>query len=77
MSQPASQPTSQPGPEPTSLPANEPESAPDPESAEAPAPLNRAARRAKAKQKDPSHVGPRDDHARQARSSRAHSKRRH
>jgi hypothetical protein len=62
--------------QPTPTPTNEPTSAPDPGPAEAQAPLNRAARRAKAAQKEPAHVGPRDDHARQARGGRAHTKRR-
>lgn len=38
--------------------------------------LNRAERRAKARQAEPSHVGPREDLQRQARGARAHSKRR-
>jgi hypothetical protein len=56
--------------------ATEPESAGDP-SEEEPAPLNRAARRAKAKKGEPTHVGPRGDLARQARGGRPHTKRRH
>lgn len=40
-------------------------------------PLNRAERRAKAKKGDPTHVGPRDDLARQTRGGRPHTKRRH
>jgi hypothetical protein len=54
--------------------ATEPESVVDP--AEEPAPLNRAARRAKAKKGEPTHVGPRGDLARQARGGRPHTKRR-
>jgi hypothetical protein len=41
-----------------------------------PEPLNRAARRAKAKQTDPSHVGPRGGLNRQVRGARSHTKRR-
>jgi hypothetical protein len=41
-----------------------------------PAPLNRAARRAKPEKGEPTHVGPRDDLARQARGGRPHTKRR-
>jgi hypothetical protein len=54
--------------------ATEPEPAVDP--ADEPAPLNRAARRAKAKKGEPTHVGPRADLARQARGGRPHPKRR-
>lgn len=43
---------------------------------EEPAPLNRAARRAKARKADPTHVGPRADLARQTRGGPAHPKRR-
>jgi hypothetical protein len=38
-------------------------------------PLNRAARRAKAKQPEPSHVGPRAARTSQGRGARSHSKR--
>ncbi len=55
--------------------ATEQEPAVDP--ADDPAPLNRAARRAKAKNGDPTHVGPRGDLTRQTRGARPHSKRRH
>ncbi len=55
--------------------AAEPDPAIEPDEEEAP--LNRAARRAKAKKGDPTHVGPRDDLARQARGGRPHTKRRH
>jgi hypothetical protein len=51
--------------------ATEAEPAADPEE-----PLNRAARRAKAKQVDPSHVGPRAGHAREGHGARSHTKRR-
>jgi hypothetical protein len=54
--------------------ATDPEPAVDP--AEEPAPLNRAARRAKAKKGEPTHVGPRGDLARQARGGHPHTKRR-
>ncbi len=54
-------------------PAAEPDPATEPD--EESAPLNRAARRAKAKKGDPTHVGPRDDLARQGRGSRPHTKR--
>lgn len=53
--------------------AAEPELADDP--AAEPAPLNRAARRAKAKKGDPTHVGPREELARQLRGGRPHTKR--
>jgi hypothetical protein len=52
-----------------------PEPAVDP--ADDPAPLNRADRRAKAKNGEPTHVGPRGDLTRQTRGARPHSKRRH
>lgn len=39
------------------------------------APLNRAARRAKLKQGDPSHVGPRGTNVRQGKGPRSNSKR--
>jgi hypothetical protein len=42
---------------------------------EEPAPLNRAARRAKAKKAEPTHVGPRADQAARVRGGRPHSKR--
>lgn len=70
MSQPA--PSGPEQPEPAS--AAEPDPATEPD--EEPAPLNRAARRAKAKKGDPTHVGPRDDLARQVRGGRPHTKRR-
>jgi hypothetical protein len=61
----------------------QPEPAPgaEPEVAEAdpaaePEALNRAARRAKAKGAEPSHVGPRAGVARQAKGARSHTKRR-
>jgi hypothetical protein len=62
------------------LPPSEPDEA-APEAAQAepadePEPLNRAARRAKAKQNDPSHVGPRAGHAREGHGARSHTKRR-
>ena len=69
MSQPA--PTGPEQPEPVS--AAEPDPATEPD--EEPAPLNRAARRAKAKKGDPTHVGPRGDLARQTRGGRPHTKR--
>jgi hypothetical protein len=59
-------------PEPTA--AAEPETGTEPD--EESAPLNRAARRAKAKKGEPTHVGPRGDLARQARGGRPHTKRR-
>ena len=59
-------------PEPASDAEPEPAAEPDEESA----PLNRAARRAKARKGEPTHVGPRDDLARQARGGRPHTKRR-
>lgn len=77
MSQPAATPS----------PASEPASAaepvaPDADAAaedaaaeEAEAPLNRAARRAKAKGSDPSHVGPRGTTVRNGRAPRSSSKR--
>jgi hypothetical protein len=51
---------------------------PDPatEADEESAPLNRAARRAKARKADPTHVGPRADLARQVRGGPPHTKRR-
>jgi hypothetical protein len=55
-------------------PAAEAEHETDPEAESAP--LNRAARRAKAEKGEPTHVGPRDDLARQARGGRPHTKRR-
>jgi hypothetical protein len=59
----------------------QPESGNEHELAEAepvgePEPLNRAARRTKAKQTDPSHVGPRGGLNRQTRGARSHTKRR-
>jgi hypothetical protein len=48
----------------------------DAEPVSEPEPLNRAARRAKAKQTDPSHVGPRGGLTRQVRGARSHTKRR-
>jgi hypothetical protein len=63
------------GPEqPESSAAAEAEHETDP--AAEPAPLNRAARRAKPEKGEPTHVGPRDDLARQARGGRPHTKRR-
>jgi hypothetical protein len=46
------------------------------EPAAEPEPLNRADRRAKAKQADPSHVGPRGGRSRVAGGARSHTKRR-
>jgi hypothetical protein len=54
-------------------PAAEPDPATEPD--EESAPLNRAERRAKAKKGDPTHVGPREDLARQLRGGRPHTKR--
>jgi hypothetical protein len=68
---------SQPLPPKQSEPADEPApEAGQAEPADAPEPLNRAARRAKAKQNDPSHVGPRAGHAREGHGARSHTKRR-
>jgi hypothetical protein len=70
--------SSQPSSEQPSAAAVEPESAEvaDPDGApEAEVPLNRAARRAKAKQTDPSHVGPRAGRTGKGRSARSHTKR--
>lgn len=70
MSQPA------PAPEPASepVPPTDDDAAAGPEE-EAEQPLNRAARRAKAKGADPSHVGPRGSNVRQGRGPRSNSKR--
>jgi hypothetical protein len=73
VSHPVPPDSEQPGPDAVTEP--ESESAGDP--GEEPAPLNRAARRAKAKKGEPTHVGPRGDLARQARGGRPHTKRRH
>lgn len=79
MSQPAA---SQPAPAPEPAAAPEPatqdvdSAAPEDATAEAAEqPLNRAARRAKAKVTDPSHVGPRGSNVRQGRGPRSNSKR--
>ncbi len=45
------------------------------EAAEAEVPLNRAARRAKAKGNDPSHVGPQSGRTDQGKGPRSHTKR--
>ena len=70
MSQPV--PSGPEQPEPPVAAEPDPATAPD----EEPAPLNRAARRAKAKKAEPTHVGPRGDLDRQTRGGRPHSKRR-
>lgn len=70
MSQPV-QPT-QPAADQPEQPEPAPAAEPEPDEA----PLNRAARRAKAKKTDPTHVGPRAELARQVRGARPHSKRR-
>jgi hypothetical protein len=73
---------SQPQPSPSQQAEPADERAPEaPETAEAepaaePEPLNRAARRAKAKQADPSHVGPRGAQSRTVNGGRSHTKRR-
>ena len=67
MSQPVPPDAEQPKPAAEADPATEPD--------EEPAPLNRAERRAKAKKGDPTHVGPREDLARQLRGGRPHTKR--
>lgn len=72
MSQPVP-PRPEPRPEPAAAAEPEPATEPDDESA----PLNRAERRAKAKNGEPTHVGPRGDQARQRRGGRPHTKRRH
>ena len=65
-----------PGPEqPKPAAADEPEPTTEPD--EESAPLNRAARRAKARKGEPTHVGPRGDLERQSRGGRPHTKRRH
>ena len=73
MSQPQSSGPEQ--PEPVDEPASETTEAAEAEPAES-EPLNRAARRAKAKQADPSHVGPRPGYAPAGRGGRSHTKRR-
>jgi hypothetical protein len=70
VSQPVSPRSEQPEP----AAGAEPEPAADPSADDAP--LNRAARRAKAAKAEPTHVGPRDDVARQGRGARPHTKRR-
>jgi hypothetical protein len=65
-----SQPTPSPQPEPTEEPLDEAAT----EVAEVP--VNRAARRAKAKGTDPSHVGPQGGRADRGRGPRSHTKRR-
>ena len=69
-----SQPTPSPKPEPASAAAGEPEldeAAVD----EVEVPLNRAARRAKAKGGNPSHVGPQAGRSDQGKGPRSHTKR--
>jgi hypothetical protein len=73
MSQPQSSGPEQ--PEPVDEPAPEATEAAEAEPAES-EPLNRADRRAKAKQADPSHVGPRPGYAPSGRGGRSHTKRR-
>jgi hypothetical protein len=78
QSQSAQAQSPQPSSEQPSAAAVEPEPAEvaDPDGApEAEVPLNRAARRAKAKQTDPSHVGPRAGRTGKGRSARSHTKR--
>lgn len=72
MSQPA--PAPEPASEPVPPTADVDAAAAGPEE-EAEQPLNRAARRAKAKGTDPSHVGPRGSNVRQGRGPRSNSKR--
>jgi hypothetical protein len=74
MSQPQSSGPEQ--PEPVDEPAPEATEAAEAEPAAESGPLNRAARRAKAKQTDPSHVGPRPGYAPVGRGGRSHTKRR-
>jgi hypothetical protein len=63
-------------PEHVDQPAPEATEAAEAEPAAESEPLNRAARRAKAKQADPSHVGPRPGYAPAGRGGRSHTKRR-
>jgi hypothetical protein len=74
MSQPLSSGSEQ--PEPVDEPAPEATEAAEAEPAADSEPLNRAARRAKAKQADPSHVGPRPGFTPSGRGGRSHTKRR-
>jgi hypothetical protein len=70
MSQPQPIPSVTPEPDPVEVPEVE-ETAAD----EVEVPLNRAARRAKAKGGDPSHVGPQAGRSDQSRGPRSHTKR--
>jgi hypothetical protein len=73
VSQPVSpRPSAEPEP-----PVAEPTAAADAAEGETEAPLNRAERRAKARQAAPSHVGPRQEQERQVRGARARTKRSH
>jgi hypothetical protein len=74
MSQPLSSRPEQ--PEPVDEPVPEASEAAEGEPTAESEPLNRAARRAKAKQSDPSHVGPRPGYAPTGRGGRSHTKRR-
>jgi hypothetical protein len=73
----SSQPTPpvQPDPDLTTEAAEDTDEAADTDTDTEEVPLNRAARRAKAKQPEPSHVGPRAARTSQGRGARSHSKR--